>query len=262
MPCSSPASARSGSWRAAASPDAGSPCSLGKADFGPLFHGRAPARLPSQSSRDAGPPRSSAHVVPRAGRACGLAARLRLRGDRRRRGEFARRAVRRRHQGHRSARSRSRAANGAFPTACGRAAGDAARRLGACRIRGSSGSVWYRTSFHLADTVGPEDLLALYIERACSNLQVHLNGALIFSGGRMVEPVTRNCARPQLVTLPPALLRIAGQRARPARRRPSARARRVAPGRRGPVAHRDGAASRRSSPRTRRACSGACAGSS
>src|SRR6185369_10666523 len=27
------------------------------------------------------------------------------------------------------------------------------------------------------------------------------------SGGRMIEPVTRNCLRPQLVTLPPALLR-------------------------------------------------------
>ncbi|MDQ6680915.1 MAG: sensor histidine kinase, partial [Pseudomonadota bacterium] len=72
---------------------------------------------------------------------------------------------------------------------------------------GFAGSVWYRTSFRMGETSGPEDLLALYIERACSNVQVHLNGALIFSGGRMVEPVTRNCSRPQLVTLPPALLR-------------------------------------------------------
>ena len=72
---------------------------------------------------------------------------------------------------------------------------------------GYDGSIWYRTGFSLAAGVVPEDLLALYVERACSNLQVHLNGALVYRGGRMQEPVTRNCSRPHLITLPPALLR-------------------------------------------------------
>ena len=68
------------------------------------------------------------------------------------------------------------------------------------------GMVWYRVAFRFAEATMPDDLLALYVERACTNLQVLLNGHLIYSGGRMIEPITRNCGRPQLITLPPALL--------------------------------------------------------
>ena len=72
------------------------------------------------------------------------------------------------------------------------------------------GSVWYRAVFDRPAVAQPQELLALYIERVCSNLEVVLNGQRIYSGGRMGERVTRNCHHPQWVTLPAGLMKPSG----------------------------------------------------
>ena len=76
---------------------------------------------------------------------------------------------------------------------------------------GYSGVVWYRLPLEVH--AGAE-LPGVYIERACTNLEVFVNGELIGSGGLMADPVTRNCYYPQLFLVPRALLKSAGNEVR------------------------------------------------
>jgi hypothetical protein len=68
------------------------------------------------------------------------------------------------------------------------------------------GSMVYRLEIARPAGTDPHEMLALYVERACSTLDVFLNGQHISSGGSQDEPVSQNCYYPQLISLPQALL--------------------------------------------------------
>ena len=67
---------------------------------------------------------------------------------------------------------------------------------------------WYHMTFE----DGGWSLPAIYVERACTNLEVWVNGQRVGGGGSMVEPLTRNCYFPQLIRFPRSLLQGAHNR--------------------------------------------------
>jgi two-component system, NarL family, sensor histidine kinase UhpB len=70
--------------------------------------------------------------------------------------------------------------------------------------------VWYRVTFDMPAGAEPDQLFALYVERACSHAEVHLNGRRIHGDWPATEPVPRHCSYPQLITLPAAWLKPQG----------------------------------------------------
>ncbi|MDE2076967.1 MAG: histidine kinase [Burkholderiales bacterium] len=74
---------------------------------------------------------------------------------------------------------------------------------------GYEGGVWYRFHFDAnpSHAVADGSLIGAYIERACSTVEVHLNGHLVYRGGRMALPYARQCGMSHVVDLPVSLLR-------------------------------------------------------
>jgi signal transduction histidine kinase len=66
--------------------------------------------------------------------------------------------------------------------------------------------VWYRIRFDPPGASAPHSSQSLYIERACSQIEVQLNGQLIYSTRSSVGSVANHCARPHLMTLPASAL--------------------------------------------------------
>ncbi len=71
---------------------------------------------------------------------------------------------------------------------------------------GYNGSVWYRIHFD-ASQKGRQALLGAYLERACSAVEVQLNGQVLYRAGGADELLSRQCYEPHLISLPGFLLR-------------------------------------------------------
>lgn len=69
---------------------------------------------------------------------------------------------------------------------------------------GAGGRLWYRFAFRLKQR--PSEVWGIYIPRVSQNAAFYLNGTPLGDGGRMVEPYAVNWHRPQLVSVPPAVL--------------------------------------------------------
>jgi two-component system sensor histidine kinase UhpB len=70
--------------------------------------------------------------------------------------------------------------------------------------------LWYRLRIDGAVVAAESGLLGLYIDRACANVEVQLNGRPLHAVGRMSAPLSLDCQRPLLLPLPAALLQERG----------------------------------------------------
>lgn len=69
------------------------------------------------------------------------------------------------------------------------------------------GSGWYRVQFERPLDARHDRLLAAYVDRACTQLEVFLNGQLLYKAGHLPQPLSRQCYQSHVIALPTFLLR-------------------------------------------------------
>jgi len=69
-----------------------------------------------------------------------------------------------------------------------------------------SGVLWYRLRFDAVGARESRTLFGVWIERACANVHVQLNGQPLAAPGRLAPTPDLDCETPRLVALPSALL--------------------------------------------------------
>ena len=95
---------------------------------------------------------------------------------------------------------------------------DAARGQPARRLGAHAGRLPARRCGTGCASIPPtrSGLIGLYLERACANVEVQLNGQQLHAAGRTIDPISLDCQRPLLLPLPAALLQAGRQHRRPA----------------------------------------------
>lgn len=70
-----------------------------------------------------------------------------------------------------------------------------------------SRSGWYRIHFETPAKLGVNQLLGAYVERACTQIEIYLNGQLLYRAGEKKLTLSRQCYLSHVVALPRFLLR-------------------------------------------------------
>lgn len=68
-------------------------------------------------------------------------------------------------------------------------------------------SGWYRIHFETPPKLGVNQLLGAYVDRACAQVEIYLNGQLLYRAGEKKKSLSRQCYQAHVVPLPRFLLR-------------------------------------------------------